>query len=339
MKAVALCIIWGAEMGFLYYDTVVVGLVSQVDSLMVNFVRDGYNALADALKAPLAAMSVLSIILTGYGITHGLIKAPLQELYKFIFRLGFIFFFAMNWGNFSFYVMGLFDRGMGELGTAVMKASHTSTGGKSIAQGLQSVFTDTFRIGAEIMKQATLKHLSPVLSAIFIWISGVLVVTVALFEIIVAKIILSICLVTAPLFLTLTLFDKTRSFFDRWLGSVVGFSLVLVFVSAVVGLCMSLIHTVTAGYLGGSGQIDSVCWAPIFLVSCISAACLSQAANIAKHIGGACHTAGGGAVVGGLIGAAMGAFSFMKNITKTISSLGKGRSKSTAQYLTTRGDV
>ena len=89
-------------MSFLYYNTVVAGLMSQIDSLMVSFVQNGYNALAGALKLPLVALGSLFIILMGYGITYGFIKAPLQELYKFIIRLGFIYFFAMNWGNFSF---------------------------------------------------------------------------------------------------------------------------------------------------------------------------------------------------------------------------------------------
>ena len=118
---------------------------------------------------------------------------------------------------------------------------------------------------------------------------------------------LAICLSTAPLFIIFTLFDKTRAFFDRWLGSVVGFSFVLIYVSAVVGLCMSLIHWSIAGYGPvGSVQMNNVSWAPIFFIACISVAALKQVASIGKHIGGACHTAGGSAMVGGFVGSAMG---------------------------------
>jgi type IV secretion system protein VirB6 len=316
-------------MGFLYYDTVVTGLVSQIDTLMIAFVKDGYNALATALKAPLAAVGTLSIVLIGYGITMGFIKASMKELYKWILKMGVIFFFAMNWGNFSFYVVGLFDKGAGELSTVVMKTTHTPIAGKTIAQGLQSVFTDVFHVGQWTMKKSTLRNWWPVCTAFFIWASGLVVVAVALFEIIVAKIMLSICLATAPLFMILILFDKTRPFFDRWLGSVVGFSLVLIFVSTVIGLCISLIHASIAGYLPEqAASMDSVGWAPIFLVACLCTACLFQAANIAKHIGGACHTAGGAAMAGGLAGGAAAAAMLMMKSYKTLKNLGQGKNNS-----------
>lgn len=294
----------------------VVGLISQVDTLMGSFANDGYNALASALKMPFAALAALFITLMGYGITHGFIKAPLQELYKMVFRLGVIFFFAMNWGNFSFYVVGLFDRGAGELASVVMKATHTPMAGKSIAAGLQSVLNEVFQVGWSTMKLTSLKNWWPYYTALFIWLTGIAVVAVALFEIIVAKVMLSVCMAMAPLFLTLTLFDKTRSFFDRWLGAVVGFSLVLIFVSAVVGLCMTLVHASIADLLNETSKISQLSFAPIFLVACLAIPCLFQAASIAKHIGGACHTAGGGAVVGGLIGSSMGAAVSLNQINK-----------------------
>lgn len=309
-------------MTFLYYNTVVTGLVSQIDTLMVTFVHNGYNALASALKAPLTALGTLSIVLLGYGITQGFIKSPMKTLYIWILKMGLIMFFAMNWGNFSFYVVGLFDKGAGELSAAVMKANHAPIAGKSIADGLQSVFTDVFRVGMWTMKKSTLRNWWPVCTAFFIWISGIAVIAVALFEIIVAKILLSICLATAPLFVIFILFDKTRSFFDRWLGSVVGFSLVLIFVSMVIGLCISLIHASIAGYLPEeAASMDAMGWAPIFLVACFCIACLVQAANIAKHIGGACHTAGGPAMVGGVAGVAAAAAVLMMKSYKSMNSM------------------
>lgn len=337
-------------MNFLYYNTVVTGLMSQIDTLMVTFVRNGYDALAQALQAPFVALSSLFIILMGYGIVYGFIKAPLQELYKFIVRLGFIYFFAMNWGHFSYYVVGLFDAGASHLGAIAMKATHNPMGGKSIAHGLQSVLTDIIHIGCWTMKKASLRNWGPCFSALFIWASGIIIVLAALCELIVSKIMLCICFATAPLFLMFTLFDKTRAFFDRWLGSLVGFSLVFIFVSTVVGLVMSLIHASIAGYLPNeAAQMDSVGWAPIFLVACLSVACLTQAANIAKHIGGACHTAGGGAMVGGLIGGALGASLVLNKARAMMKQYGKDKGGSEglgteggikgAEHLLARGEI
>lgn len=298
------------------YSNVILGLTEQIDKLTTNFVREGYIALMHALAKPLASLGILFIVLTGYGITRGLIKAPLQELVNFSIRLGTIYLFAMNWTFFSDYLVALFVNGSGELGSALMKSTHLmpqSFRSNDVMGGLQSVFNEVIRAGSWVGKKATFRHPGPAFTALLIYASGLLVVGSALIELVIAKLMLSVCLVTAPLFFILTLFDKTRSFFDRWLGALVGFSLVFVFVSSLVSLCMSLIHWSVSGYAEhASREMLSVGWVPVFLVSCFCLSALSQAAHIAKSIGGTCHTAGGSAMVGGFMGAAMGTAAFLK---------------------------
>lgn len=341
-------------MAFLYYDTVVTGLVSQIDTLMVSFVKNGYNALASALKKPLGATGVLSIVLMGYGVMLGYIKAPMKMVYQWIIRLGIIFFLAMNWGNFSFYVVGLFDKAASELSQVVMNATHTPVTGKSMSSGMQTAFTNVINVGLWTIKKASIKNWSPAVCAFFIWISGILVIGVALCELIVAKIMLSVCLIAAPLFISLILFDQTKSFFDRWLGSIVGFSLVFIFVAIVVSLSLTLIHSTISGYLITQAEnMESVGFIPIFLVACITTAILLKAAMVAKHIGGACHTASGTATAAGV--AATAATSIltinqglkaMNNFRQThLMGLGNKASNSAnsnplkdAQY-TTRGEL
>lgn len=299
------------------YSNVIVSLSAQVDNLTTNFIQHGYTALMNALRAPLVSLSVLFIVLTGYGITRGLIKAPLEELVKFSIRLGIIELFAMNWGFFADNMLALFVNGAGELGSALMKSTNLmpqSFSNQGVMGGLQSVFNEVIRAGAWVAKKATFRHPSPLLSALLIYASGMIVIGIALMELVIAKLMLSLCLVTAPLFFCLTLFDKTRAFFDRWLGALAGFSLVLIFVSGVVGLCMSLIHWSVADYANPqNADVVAVGWIPILLVSCFCTVAISQAAHIAKAIGGACHTAGGSAMVGGFIGGAMGAASTLKS--------------------------
>ncbi|HAU0369092.1 TPA: type IV secretion system protein [Legionella pneumophila] len=316
-------------MAFLYYDNVVTGLVSQIDTLLVHFIKDGYQALAAHLRQPLVGMGTLMIILLGYGVLQGHIKTPLNDVYKLIFRLGIVSFFIMSWGNFSFFVVDLFVKGSGELSAIIMKASHTPIAGKSVAQSLQSVFTEVLHVGWWTMKKVSLKNWWPYYTAFFIWISGLIVVGIALFEIIVSKIMMSICLVVAPLFLLLSLFEKSRSFFDRWLGTLVGFSLVLIFVSAVISLSLTVIHASIAGYLGDeASSMNAVGWVPILLVALLSGGCMLGAAGVAKSIGGSCHTTGGAAMVGGLIGGAVAAGMFAIKAMKKMNEYNKKRGAS-----------
>lgn len=291
------------------YSTVLSGLTSQIDIITKDFVFHGYNALANALSAPLASVCILSIVLMGYGISRGAIKAPMDAMYGFIFRMGFIYFFAMNWGNFSEYFVDFFIKGMGELGTILMKATSAKDAHlEGVTDGLQSLYTDIIRMGVWTAKKASLRHWAPIVVSFLIFLFGSIVVLFALFELIAAKLMISLCFCTAPFFIILTLFKETRPFFDRWLGFVVGFSLVLLFVSAVMGLSMSLLHWSIAGLLANEAEnMDLVGWIPLAVVAVFCTACLFKAVAIAKHIGGACHTGTGASMVGSFIGGTIGA--------------------------------
>lgn len=311
-----------------YYDTVIGDLTQQIDVLSANFLQGGYNAMASALAAPLASLITLFIVLTGYGITQGLIQTPIKTFYTFIIRVGVIYFFAMNWGNFSAYAVALFINGSGELGAAIMKHAQLAPGisGGNITQGLQSVFTEMMNVGVWVIKKASFRHPGPIFTAFMIWISGIIVVLLALYELVVAKLMLSLCLSTAPLFFLFILFEQTRSIFDRWLGFLVGFSLVLVMVSGVVGLSMSLMHWTVASYAVNQAEnADLTSWIPIFIVSCLCFAMIWQADTIAKSIGGGCHTATGTAMVGDLFRKGKEGFTNMKDKHQSIKNWRQAR--------------
>lgn len=318
------------------YNNIIVELFSQIDVLTRQFTMDAYQALAKALAAPLGALGVLAIVLMGYGIARGIIRMSMDVLYGYIIRIGIIWFFAMNWGNFSTYFVDLFAGGASQLGAVLMKATHMASpeiAGKNIAHSLQSVFSEIVEVGNLTLKKAGMRHVGPFFVSLLIYIAALAIALAALFEIVVAKLMLSLCLCTAPLFFLFTLFEKTRGFFDRWLGSLVGFSLVLVLVSAVLGLGLSLVHWSVKGHLLNQGEsVGMVAWIPIFIVAALCVGAVIQAAGIAKNIGGGCHTAGGAAMVGAFMGSIMGTGRFASRLgrsTKKAGELGrKGLQKS-----------
>ena len=284
-----------------------VGLSNEIDTITNGFVFDGYSALASLLKAPLGAMIVLYIVLIGYARVRGVVQAPQQELMKFSFRAGLIYMCAMDWGFFSAYVRDLFVVGSETISTTLMHAVHKKAVGGSINQGLQSVLNEVITLGCDLFEMGSFRKITPYFAGMMVFLSGVLTVGLAFIEVTIAKLMLAITLCTAPLFIIFTLFEQTKSFFERWLGILVGFSLVLVFVSSVVGLCMHLLHWSIAGLdVGQSNQLKVSIWVPLFIVSCLCAMSIVQAAAIGKSIGGAICASGGAAMVGGFIGGALG---------------------------------
>lgn len=294
-------------------DTFIVNLAGEIDGLTNHFVFDGYNALASLLKAPLGAMIVLYIVLMGYAIVRGMVQTPQQELFKFAFRAGLIYMTAMNWDLFAVHIKDLFVVSSDSISTTLMHAVNKQSSGGSINQGLQNVLDDILTLGVTLFDAGSFRKLTPYFAGIMVFFSGTVTIGLAFIEIVIAKLMLAVTLCTAPLFITFTLFDQTKSFFDRWLGVLVGFSLVLVFVSSVVGLCVHLLHWVTSGMLNNTVQLTSAVWVPLFIVGCLCVMGITQAASIGKSIGGALCTSGGAAMVGGFIGSSMGTWAFSKN--------------------------
>lgn len=309
------------------YATIILQLTGEIDLLMHTFIFEGYQALAQTLARPLAGLCILSIILMGYGITQGFIKMPMQTFSKGVIRMGVIYLFAMNWGFFSEVVVNLFITSSSELGEIMMKAGHIDVPvntGAGINGGLQSVLIEVIRIGAWTWNKASFKHWGPIFTALMIYFSGLAVIGFALFEIIIAKLMLTICLSTAPLFICFALFEQTKSFFEKWLGTLTGFSLLLVMVSSVVALCMHLIHwTIGGHYLNHAAHIAAVDWIPLFIVACLCVMALFEVASIAKNIGHACSTSTGAAMVGGFVGGALGAASKSRNLSAQAARLAK----------------
>ena len=312
-------------MGSLTYDTFIVKLAGEIDSLTNHFVFDGYSALASLLKAPLGSMIVLYIVLMGYAIIRGMVQTPQQELFKFAIRAGVIYMTAMNWDFFAVHVRDLFVVGSDSISTTLMHAVHKQSSAGSINQGLQNVLNDILTLGCTLFDAGSFRKLTPYFAGIMVLFSGCITLGLAFIEIVIAKLMLAVTLCTAPLFILFTLFDQTKSFFDRWLGVLVGFSLVLVFVSSVVGLCVHLLHWVTSGMLNESMQLTSAVWVPLFIVACLCVMGISQAASIGKSIGGALCTSGGAAMVGGFVGSSMGSLVFSKNsIQKSMQAARQG---------------
>ncbi|MCE3043974.1 type IV secretion system protein [Legionella sp. 16cNR16C] len=290
------------------YANIIGQLTGQIDEVTKTFVMNGYQALASHLERPLASACVLALILIGLGIMMGFIRTPSQDLMKLALRMGVTYLFAMNWGFFSEYFVGLFVHGASELGGVLMKANLPGVSVDGVNSGLQSVLNEVVRVASWTWDKASLKHWSPIFVALMIYASGILVIGLALFELIIAKLMLAVCLSTAPIFIIFTLFDFTKSFFERWLGTLVGFSLVLVFVSSVASFCMRLIHwSVYAHYVNHAIDIGLSDWIPILLVAIFCVMALLEVTGIAKGIGGSCSTSSGAAMMGGFIRGAMGA--------------------------------
>lgn len=324
------------------YLTVIEQLFTELDLLLNNYVFHAYTALAGYLKTPLALAIILYIVLMGWSITQGWVKLSMGHLVKSSVKLAVIYTAAMHWGWFSHYVVDLLNKGSGQIGDVLISATPIPIphfAGTGINGAMQSVLIEFTKIGNWVWDSGSWHNLGPCFSAILIWGFGYALILVAVFELVLAKIMLAVLLATAPLFIGFTVFKTTRGFFDRWLGACVGFGLLMIFVSSMLALALSITQWAIAGtYLDHASGLSLVGFVPAMIVGFIGVGIILKAAQLAQGIGGTITTTSGSSLiagtVGGLVGSALTALKMPVSAvgaTKTLLGGGNNPEKGSAE--------
>lgn len=296
------------------YKAAITEILNQVDSLLTNYVQYGYQGMVDYLEAPLGAAIVLFFVCYGIAISQGWIKGSVAGLTRSLFKIGTIYFVGMNWGNFSAYIYNLFYNGASEIGAAILTASpikFASTGTIGINNALQLVLVEIWEISQWIFDSGGAFNPGPWVGGILLGLVGLLLVGIALLEVIIAKCMLSILFVTAPLFIAFTLFDATQAFFDRWLGACVGYASLMIFVCAGLGIVISLDQWILADmYVDQAAHVKWIDTGTAILVTWICIGIIKRIATLAMTIGGTVTTISADEMIAGTVG---GALSWIKD--------------------------
>lgn len=288
------------------YSNIVEQLFSTLDQILNNYIYNGYSSLVDHLKYPLGLAVTLYIMLMGISISQGWIKLSLGEFIKSAVKIGLIYWFAMNWSSFSYYAVQGVEGSAGEIGEWLVQASPISLpqfAGSGINGAMQSVLIEVTKIGAWTWGMASFSNIGPYFCALAIWTFGFASIALAITEIILAKLVLAILFATAPLFITFTLFKPTNGMFDRWLGSVLGFCLFLIFVPAAVVLSLDFMQLTLANHYADHASLMTIAgFVPICFVCILGVALILAVTGLAMQIGGAASVATGNAMLAGAVG-------------------------------------
>jgi type IV secretory pathway VirB6-like protein len=292
------------------YKTLVLDTLSQVDSLLIHYVYDGYQAFSTYLQVPLGILSAIAITLLGYSVSIGWVRLSIPNLVKAVLKIGLIYMAVMDWGFVSQYLVGFVNDLVGGLGDALITASPVHIKGVNGLDGaLQTVLTVFTQMGMKVFGIGGLNNMGPWLSGILIWGFGYLFVGIGLFEIILAKVMLSVLFVFTPVIVLFCYFRTFHGIFDRWLGSIVGFALLQLFVTAALTLSVSIAYWWIEKNILGSKATDignAGTW-PVVIIGITSIGLILKAAHLAQNLGGSVSSASASSLVGGMIGGAIGA--------------------------------
>lgn len=310
------------------YSLLVEQVLTEVDLILKNYVYDGYQALTSYLEVPLGCAIVLFYVIYGIYITQGWTKGSVSGFVKSASKVGLIYYFGMNWGHFSEYVYTLFYDVAGHIGDVLVSASPIelpTLGGTGINGALQSIYIELMKIGQWIMDAGSFSNWGPFFGGLGVLISGWLMVGYAILETIIAKVMLSVLFVTAPLFIAFTMFKPTQSFFDRWLGACVGYSLLMIFICTALGIVVSLDQwALAAVYASKALDMRWIDVGVVILVTFVCFGILRRVALLATSIGGTVTTMSSNELVAGAVGGAVSSAMSVKNATRMVASIASG---------------
>lgn len=184
--------------------------------------------------------------------------------------------------------------------------------------------------------------IQPLIGGLIIFASGLGMILVGVFELLLAKIMTSVLLTTAPLFIGFTLFTPTQGFFDRWLGALVGYALIPLFVSAILALTLAVSDWALSDAF--SHPVFSSDGLNVYVITAVVGILgifmVLRVAHLAQSIGGTVCTSGASGFVGGFV---MGSLSRgsgvlskgkgpLKKIGNLVSRLSKRPSKADEKF-------
>lgn len=292
------------------YTNIIEAILTEVDTLLKTYAFDGYTALADYVRVPLGVAVVLYFVCFGVGMTQGWVKGSLSEHAKSCLRIGLIYTIGLHWSFFSEYAYNVFYEASGHIGDVLVGASPVplpTIGGEGINGALQSILIEVWKISQWILDGGSFTNLGPFVGGLLVGVVGCLLVALAVLETVVAKCMLSILFVTAPLFIAFTLFKCTHTFFDRWLGACVGYACLMIFICAGLGIIVSLDQWILADYyVVKAAEMHWVDMGTAILVSLVCIGLLKRIAGLAMSIGGSVTTVSGHEVLAGVVGGFVG---------------------------------
>ena len=277
------------------------------DEVSHSYIYNGYEALAHKINYIIAPMIILAIVFKGYKMWFES-SIKVSEFWKFTVKVAVIYTIGLNWGQFSSLFMGLFQGSIDQFGSALLEANPLHIPGvTSINMSLQLTSNIIGFISGAVFEQAGFSHIGLFFYGGVIWIVGYAMIIIAMFEMIIAKIMMAVLFTVAPIMFVCLLFEYTKGIFDRWIGNLIGYTVLLIMISAMLGLIMGIIYefmpitAVTSALPSSFFKGLAVGVVPMVICLFVAIYGMTKLSSMAMHIGGGAASSGMGGVIGGMM--------------------------------------
>jgi hypothetical protein len=238
-------------------------LICHTEQLSANLMGNMYCGVMTVLQPMVTAAVTLAVVIFGISFTLGFSQITAQEFQKFLLKIAVVYAFATQSDLLIGFGYNLLITGLRE-GTAIAisalyNANGTITDGMSVYAMLDKFLATALHMATDNVGQEWTKDHNPCQNAVFaamaimaiafppiFYIGMSIIIRIgltfirAIFGYIYAIIGITFLLTLAPFFLSFYLFQLTSSYYDKWLGYLVSFSLQLVIVFAFLAFVLSI---------------------------------------------------------------------------------------------------
>ena len=269
------------------YHTLVQFMINHVDQLLNNYVQSGYARLVQMLQTPLSIAIGLYFAGLGVAVTQGWLDMSIGQCVKSVSKVAVVFAFAMHWSYFNTYVVQGIEVAANQIAAAIISMGGQGhfAPGQSLYQALQQLLTRFATIGLDAWSAGSWRMISSFFTAIFIWGAGLSLVGAALFQLILAKVMTTLLLILAPLFIGMAIFGYTQVFFNRWVDALMQYIFLTVLVSTVLGLIVTLCNEVVEATHFMPGQVQTLNFIPIVFLAFVGVGLIQRMAGVAMALG------------------------------------------------------
>ncbi len=257
-----------------------------IDAAVSKYVTDGAAAAAGSIQDFAHTLLIIYVVLWGWSMMRGLIQEPVMDGVWRAVKIAAITGLATSSALYATYVSNfLYDWPTAFAG--VMQGGVVQNSAQLLDQMLEKGLT----LGGQAWEKASLANMGNYLLAGIIYAVTWIVTAITGVVIIMAKFGLALLLSVGPLFILGMLFEPTRQWFDKWLGSVVTAGLTIVMATMAAALMFKLLDAAfDAAQLqaaGNDGIASMKTITPLVIYGVISLFVILATPTMAATLGGA----------------------------------------------------
>ncbi len=267
-------------------------LITHVDSIILGFVQGSFGSLTATIQILWRLMFIVFIAVYGYKvIISGRFSA--SDLVWHCFKIIILLLIATEWDTFFLLVYNMATDLPSDVSGLLIAAAadNIGTGANDVIsanQALSTFFDRGMTVSSKLLEGAGWGDFGQYMYAGLVWFGTIGLTGYSTMLIVLSKLAVAILLAVGPAFILLLVFSNTKSLFEGWLRTLLNYSIIPVFVYALLALILMLIEqplTILEENSDTNSNLLSYI-GPFLLTAIVSMLLLSQILNIASSITG-----------------------------------------------------